>query len=375
MDADAFAEAIERKASEARGEEPVEEEAPELVEPPVADVPPEEPAAEEPAEAPEPEAAEPEATDEEGAAAAADEAIAELGEDATEEERETAAREAAAEFYAGRYKTREEAEEGIRQKDSTIGRLGQQVGQLRKEVEAAQEAAREQAAQEAEELDVPAWENWASTMVEQGAGEQGAIKALEEGGYAGYEIYLNRWLAARTDEGEIDTTALAQATQFNNALMMEMAEQRAQQAVAERQAEQQPEQQAPDVAAAARQIVLQRHPDIDEYEDKMTDIVHSLDPETRGWLAEQAMSGAAGTARALEYVLLQAKASRVDTQSRAQKIADEQAETAERAAKVSASVATSEATARTPQRSEAEQRALDYKNERVKAMGLQPTEE
>lgn len=382
--ADSFAAAIEAKVAEARGEtedqprddagrfaaeelpddeaSAAETPAPETEQAPVAA--PEADESETPAE---PSAEE--QADDAGATAAAEEALAALPDDATDEERVDAAREAAAEFYAGRYKTREEADRGIEEKDETLKRLFTERDQQAKRIQELEQQAKAAAEKSDTELDVPAWEQWAETMVEQGAGQAGAWKALEEGGYAGYELYLSTWMRAQTEEGYPDTEQIAAATRTNNEVMFLLAEERAKLAAREAQPAAEPDTKA--AAVDARAELVAEYPDFDKYDQKMAQIVNELPPDRAAWLREKALSGPKGVKESLEWVYLRAARDSGETRTRAQQIADERAEAADRAAKVAASVSTPEASAaRTPHRSEAEQRALDYKNARVRAMGL-----
>jgi hypothetical protein len=343
------------EALEAAGEEPPQEETPAPPPPPEPPDPEDEaPPAEEEAPAEEEPEVE-EEVDEEGertVAQAIADAVEDLPEDATAEERQEAEDRAVEDFYAGRYKTREEAERGIAEKDDTIQRLHRERAELRQQLEA---AAAEQAAVP---LDTRAWQEWAEEQVESGAGQQGALEALREGGYEGYQIYLKAWL--EDDEGRAD------AVLFNNAMMME---------IAQRAPAPEPERTPQEEAVAARALALQRRPDLVEYEDDMAAVVDQLAPETREWLKEEAQSGVEGKARALEYLYLEARAGRAPRREAAQKRENARRRSSATAAKVDATVTSSEATpVRTPL-SEAEQEALRVKNERRVAWGQEPLPE
>lgn len=321
----------------------------------------------------------PAAADSGTAEAAADAAEAALPDDASEQEVADARAAAEEQFYVAKYRTREEAEEGLKAKDSTIGRLGQRLGALERELAAAKAKPPEPepvAETQAEELDVPAWEEWAEHQVRAGNGEQGALKALEEGGLPGYELFVNRWMAARDPEtGEPDEDARLAAMQFNNAVMLELQQIRQHPQPAAPAAPAVPAPPAPPEIAtaeadlqAAEHILEASYPDWRQHQERMAALIPTLPDETRAWLRAEAQIGIAGRARALEYVYLAAR----QQAQKAQQVADAAAEASGDAAIVAATVTSAEATRTRTPRPEAEQRALSRRNELRKEWGLEP---
>lgn len=299
-----------------------------------------------------------------GAEAAADAAEEALPDDATDEEREQARAEAEAEFYVGRYRTREEAEKGLAEKDAMIGRLGQQAGEAQRQLEALQ-AEREKVDETPEQLDVAEWETWAEARVSEGAGNAGALEALKEGGYDGYQIYLKAWLS--------DPEQVGDATLFNNALVVEMAEQRA--AIASAPSPEQLDRNAADARAAAQASVLARRPDLPEYEEAMGEVLDSLPQERLDWLRAQSESGREGMELALEWLYLEARVSR-STPSQAAAEAERKQRTASAdRAKLAATTSSAEATPTRTPLTEAEKAGMAVKNRNRVAWGLDPIEE
>jgi hypothetical protein len=365
--ADDFAEARARKLREAIGEEeptpgaaddePVEA-APEAGPPTPAAVDDHSPSSVDDPESAAPEVEAEAEVDEQGRSEdeAVAEALDELPDDATQEERDAAEEQARSEFYVGRYKTREDAERGIAEQKLTIDRQFNEMKRMREALAAQPEPQQQQ-------LDLPQWEEWAQREVENGAGERGAIAALENGGYQGYQIYLKAWLD--------DEDGRADAMLFNNAMMMEVADARAQAATA-------PIEQSADpglVMVEARRMVEAKRPDLGEYESAMVEVVEQLDEGTRAWLTEQAQEGAEGQARVLDYLYLEARTRTAPKQAEAAAREAERRATSARRAKVGATVASAEATpARTPL-NEAELAVIRTKNVRRKEWGLEPLPE
>lgn len=286
---------------------------------------------------------EPTAEETEAATAAADAAEDELPDDATDEER-AAARAAAEEgFYAGRYKTREDAEAGIAEKDATIQRLHNERDQLKAELEKRGEP---EPAAEATAIDRPAWKEWASTRIEAVEdpvqAEALALQALTEGGYDGYEVLLEAWLEAE------DPSVRARATIFNNQMMMEIADQRARVA-AQPALDSSEKRTTTDEAAAARAQIMAKRTDFADYEDEMSEVVKTLDEPTRAMLTEMAGRGVEGKAQALDYVYLEARVSKDTRKTTARATERAQRRASADADKLGATTSTSEATpSRTP---------------------------
>jgi hypothetical protein len=298
---------------------------------------------------------EPEEPDDEAAAAvdAADAAEAELGEDATAEEIAEARDAAVSEFYVGRYKTREAAEEAYAEKDETIKRLYAEREQLKAQV-------RQQPAAQQDQLDEGEWRTWAQETIAEGGGQQGALAALKAGGMAGYQLYLEEWSA--------DEDSRSEALAFNTALMQEIAQARPAQPA-------EPQEDPADRHREARELVLIKRPDLPEYEDAMIEVVDKLDAPTREWLKQQAAQGVHGEARVLDYLYLEARSASPGTKSLAAAKEAERRASSARRAKVGATVASAEATpGRTPL-SEADQRVLDMVNKRREVWGLEPKEQ
>lgn len=309
---------------------------------------------------------EPTEQEEEAAEEAADEAAEALGEDATEEEREQARQAARDEFYAGTYRTREEAEKGIAEKDETLKRLFSEKNTLEQRL-AAVEAER---AQQARELDTPEWEQWAQEQVASGAGEAGAMTALEHGGYDGYQIYLRHWMNATDEDGNPDADARAEALLYNNEVVMSIAEVRAA-AAAERQ-RQQPSAQ--DEIGEAAALAKARYPDLDEYADKMAEVVTTLPDDDIQFLRRLAEQGVQGKAKATEILYLQARAMSQSTDN-AKQVERRRRKASADAATLAATSLTAEGTAaRTPPPA-TEQAALDRKRGLRERQNLPPLDE
>jgi len=306
--------------------------------------------------------------DEQGrtASEAAEEAVAALPEDATEEEREAAREDAKEEFYAWRYKTREETERGIAEANKTLQRQFQENAELRRELEAAYEIA---SAEQPQQLDRRQWEQWAEEEVENGGGQQAALLALQEGGWPGYEIFMRAWLSSE------EPRQRAEAVLFSNAMAVEIGTARAEASFApERERVRQITGQ--DESAEAQRMVAARRPDLPEYEDAMVAIVDELDPQTREYLQWQATQGVEGKARTIDYLYLEAKSRTSPRRAEAQRIADERASASGASAKTRATVASAGAAPpRTSTLTPTEERVLDLKNARRKAWGLPLLEE
>lgn len=283
-------------------------------------------------------AAEPTVEDVAAAEEAADAAEADLADDATAEEIEAARAAATEEFYAGSYRTREDAEAGIAEKDATLERLFSERNVLEQQLREAQESATV-AEQEPTQIDLPAWDQWASDQVDQGAGQAGAIQAMTEGGMAGYQVYLRHWIDS---EREGDRSA---AIIFNNDVTMEMAEMRAAAAVrAERE-----RPSAAELQEEAVQHVLTRRPDLEEYTEEMGRIVAELPHDDRQFLQDLAASGVQGRAKALEMVYLEAKSRGGAKAQQAREVEKTRRRVSGDAARLQATTSSSEAVnARTP---------------------------
>jgi hypothetical protein len=299
-----------------------------------------------------------------GAEAAADAAEEALPDDATAEEVEEARANAESEFYLGTYRTREEAERGLAEKDALIGRHGQRIDEVTRQLEALQ-SEREAVNETPEQLDVEAWQEWAEEKIETGAGAQGALQALTEGGNQGYEIYFKAWMR--------DPDQAADAILFNDALKLEMAAQRA--AIASAPTPEQLEAQAESDRLAAQAAVEARRPDLNEYRDAMAAVVDDLPQERLDWLRAQAESGREGAELALEWLYLEARVHRAGPVSAAAEAERKQRAASADRAKLSATTSSAEATpSRTPL-SEAEKAGLAVKNRNRVAWGLDPIEE
>lgn len=293
-------------------------------------------------------------TPEEAAAAAeaADEAEAALPDDATDEEREAARAEAEDEFYAGTYKTREEAEKGIAEQNATITRLFAERDQALRAAEEAQ-----QQPEEPDELDVPAWDAWAQSAVENGEGHLGAIEALKNGGYEGYQLYMRHWLSATDENGDPDARQRTAATLFNNDMILEIAEVRS---AAAAQAQRQTPS-ATESLVEAQEIVRAKYPDLDNYGDAMAEVITGMSAGDTQFLRGLAESGLEGKARAIEMVLLQAKTRGPNPSARARQVERQRRASSADAATLAATTSSAEgAPARTPP-PETEQIAQDRK--------------
>lgn len=318
----------------------------------------EEPAAE---EAPTPDPDAPEETLEEAQQRAEDE----LPSDATQEEIDAARAEAADQFYVGRYKTREEAERGLSEKDATIQRLHQERDRARQELE--QRPATEAAA-EPTEIDRGAWTEWAQQQIDAiedpAQAEALATRALEEGGYDGYEVFLTAWLESE------DPRVRARATTFNNRVTMEMADMRAR-AAAEPIHRDNAVEDARIEARDARDILAARRPDFAEMEEKFADVAEGLDEETRTYLTNLAGQGVDGKMRAMEYLYLEAKSRTTESRARAQRVERQQRDLADESDKLAATVTTTEAVPTRTTLSETELKARKVVNARRREWGLE----
>lgn len=280
---------------------------------------------------------------EEGVAAeeeAVAEPVTEEGEeqdDALEEEGEEE------DFYVGRYKSREAAEEAIAEKDRTIARL------FREKHEA---TTSEQQQEGQPQVDFEAWQEWAENEVGEGrASVDGAMVALERGGEVGYSIYMSNWL------DDPNPASRAQAR------MVEMAVTR-QQATLAAQATQ-PVQQPVDDAETAMKAVADRYPDFETLRPEMDRLVTSpdgLDDPTKNWLTSLAQSGPEGKERAWEYLYLQANTSTAPQRAKAQQEERKQRRASSDAAKLAATVSSNEGTPTRTPLSEAELAVIRKKN-------------
>jgi hypothetical protein len=270
-------------------------------------------------------------------------------------------------FYVGRYKTKEAAEEALAEKDKTIV-------QLFREKHERERATQQQQQQQGTEpvLDRNTWSEWAQTAVEEGQGIQGAMAALERGGPEGYDIYIAHWLE---DE---DPASRIEARAFDNAVQREFAAAAARSGV---QQVQQPEpasqngnaSDATIEAMLAKNALAERYKDFSDHEEAMDKLVTdpgALDDRTKSWLATQAQNGVEGKERAWEYLYLRASRERVPERSRAQRDEQKRRKASADAAKVDAVVSSSEGTSvRTP-RSEAELAEIRKRNGIRKSAGI-----
>jgi hypothetical protein len=263
-------------------------------------------------------------------------------------------------FYVGRYKTREEAEEGLREKDLMIDRLFREMEDRRTEREKTPEQAQPQP------LDTEAWHEWASSEVDRGSGINGAVTALQSGGPQGYDIYLTHWMASE------DLNERAQAVSFNNEVQRILAEQRALSAVSPLIDERR-RLQGTEEAEQARIEVATRFPDFDDLQEDMDKLANedgALPQDTKAWLTQMASSGLEGKQRAWEYLYLAARAQREPRRARAASQEQKRRRSSADAAKIAATVSTSEGTATRTPASPAEREAFRRKQELRKATGL-----
>jgi hypothetical protein len=239
-------------------------------------------------------------------------------------------------FFVSRYKSRDEAERGIAEKDRTIAQL------FRERAEREQQA---QQQPEAEQLDTDAWNEWAEQAVAEGSGMQGAIRALQAGGPQGYDIYIAHWMQ---DE---DERSRAEALAFNNEVQRQFAAQQALQAI-QPHLDRVDQKTAPSEGDAAKRYVAAKHPDFDDMKEEMDRLITEpdlLDDETKQWLAKIAGEDVEGKIRAWEYLYLTAQATKAPTRARAAKEERTRRKASADAAKVSAAVSSSEGSSvRTP---------------------------
>ena len=256
------------------------------------------------------------------------------------------------EFFVGRYKTREAAEAALAEKDRMIDQFFREREQYA------------QIEQEPQELDVGAWHEWAEQMVASGAGERGALEALQNGGAEGYDIYLGHWAS------DPDQAPLAHA--FNNEVQRQFAEARAMQAVAPVMQREQASAAAGE-AQRARAMISQQYPDFDEYDETINRLINepgALPEETRMRLTQMAQIGLEGKLHAWDFLYHAAQASQGRKRGRAQAVADGRSKEASDRAKIAATVSASEGSqTRTPP-SAAEAYVSDRKNAIREKMGL-----
>lgn len=263
-------------------------------------------------------------------------------------------------FYLARYKTREEAERGKAEADATIDRLHRERAEW------------QQQEQQRQEFDPQAWADWSAESVANGAGEQGALDALNHGGVRAYDVYLAHW-AADPDQAVVALT-------FNNDVQRHLATQHALAAVAPLLDEQK-QRNVEEEAIRARSTVAARHPDFDDLEQEMDRMVLEenglLDTPTKQWLEETARTqGVQGKVNALEYLYRVASQTASPRRREAQTIERRRRKETSDAAKVSATVSSSEATGTRTPLTEAELAVLTKRNSIRAKLGqpLLPTE-
>jgi len=260
------------------------------------------------------------------------------------------------EFVLGRYKTIEDAETGIREKDATIIRLYRELDEAKNKQPEQPTTTDVPATADKPQLDVEAWNEWAAEQVEAGAGVQGAMAALERGGAEGYDIYIGRWIESD------DPSERAEAIRFNNEVQRQVATQQAIAAVKPvvDDASKPPQGESDQ---AAYDAVARRHPDFGEMGAEMDRVAKSLDDDTRSWLRELATGDRAGQERAWEYLYRTAVATKVTPRRAATTRTErERRRVSGDAAKIAATVSSSEATATRTPLSEAEQAVLRRRN-------------
>jgi hypothetical protein len=269
-------------------------------------------------------------------------------------------------FYVGRYKSKDAAEEGLREKDATIDRLFRELHDQRQQTE---QALQEHEQVGPQQLDVAQWHEWAAEAVENGAGVQGALQALQQGGREGYNIYLAHWLE--------DETQRPQAAAFNNEVLLEYAEMRARQAVAPFIADREAED-AQTQAENARANVARSFEDFEDYADEMDRLISepgAISEDDKIWLAEMARDGQAGKERAWKHLYLLAARTSAPRRAEAKKVETRRRRASGDRARVEATVSSAEGVAaRTPSRTRAEDAALERKNAIREEWGLEPVE-
>lgn len=252
------------------------------------------------------------------------------------------------EFYAARYKTREAVEAGLAEKDRLLDMF------FRQEAERTQEQPEQEGPQE---LDIPAWNEWAEQAVSEGRGITAAQEALQAGGADAYDIYYGYWAA--------DPDQAPQAHAFNNWVTRYFADERAQAATAplmQRDAAVVAKQEAEE----ARQIVASQYEDFAEHQQEMDRLIRDPDSplpeEARVRLQQMSSVGLVGKVHAWDYLYQAARATQRDTQGKKQRLTDGRRKAAAERAKIAATVSSSEgAQARTPL-SEAESYVVRRKN-------------
>ena len=254
------------------------------------------------------------------------------------------------EFFFARYKTREEAERGKAEADATIDRLYRERAEWQQQ--------QEQEVQGEQQFDPQAWNEWAAETVATGAGEQGALAALHNGGTQAYDIYLAHWAA------EPDQLVIALA--FNNDVQRHLATQHALAAVSPL-IEEQKGRLVETEALRARATIASRHPDFDDLEQEMDRLVLEengpLDADTKQWLEDTARTqGIPGKVRVLEYLYQVASQSVSPKRREAQVTEKRRRKAAADAARVSATVSSSEASGTRTPLSEAELAVLAKRN-------------
>lgn len=265
------------------------------------------------------------------------------------------------EFYVGRYRTKEEAESGIREQHHTIERLFRERYQREQQAQQQQQQQAQQQGEQGEQpkLDADTWHEWASQAVEEEQGVQGAMAALEKGGPQGYDIYVAHWL--ESEDPEQRATAIA----FNNEVQRQFAAMHARAAVQPQPPQQVSNGEIPDDPQVAQRVVAARFADFDELIPEMDRLMAAEDglgDDTKRWLVDLAEEGGTGKARAWEYLYHTAKATRLPVREQTVKKERQRRKVSADADKLAATVSSSEgASTRTPL-SEAEQAVIRRKN-------------
>jgi hypothetical protein len=209
-------------------------------------------------------------------------------------------------LLAGRYKSVEDLERAVEEKEQMLTRQGNEIGELRSMVEQSHNLTQQEIAQMRSDAFEPdeEWEEWADGEImrgtESGEGDLTAIEAITaagaEGGPEAARYVLKRWY-------ELDpaaaTTFQIQAITHANAIL-------ASQQMEHEQSSENGEP-APEIVAMAWQGVEVRHTDVREYEDAMREVLAGLSDSDRArW--EQKISGDPSAGEDfVEYLYLQAR--------------------------------------------------------------------
>jgi len=277
-------------------------------------------------------------------------------EEAAEEEEETEAEEPVEDgFFIARYKSREEAERGLAEKDATIQRLyderNQQLQYQQPEPEGPVQ------------IDVEQWIEWAGEEIQRRDPREVFAEAVSHGGEDAGFLVIDAMYA--TGEPSMMREATTLATDYRMAYAQAV---ESQQRAPEIQRQQQAEVQRQ--AVQARAAMVNAYPDYEQVEAEMNSLVDSLDSQTRVILEEVSKAGEEGK-RFVLWTLYNAARSETPERLVEAKVTQlRKADERSRSKKIAASVASATASPERTPLTEAERDDLAVKNRIRKGAGL-----